>query len=1201
MRITTRLKLIAGGTLAAIVLLTPLVIGGLNDFKRAKTDVALARQIRDSFFETQTVRDHYLLYREDALRRQWEKAKEATDQLLRQADAQLPEAENQALLQQMHSNTQERAEIFARIVANSAVLQAGRSRSPVYHDLDNRLASQLMLKAVVFRDLADQLEAANAHRTEQTYQHLLTTISVFAGLLALTTLLTALQINHLIRQRLLPLHAGAKIIADGDLDYRIADGAADEFSDLAHALNAMTDKLQASRSQLEAELGARTQSEQQLGEMNRNFVAFLENTSDFIYFKDENSRFLFCSQTLADITGHASWRDMIGKHDLEVFPQETAQIYHEEELPIFRDGQALLNKIDPYFDAAGNKNWVSTSKWPLLDQAGKVVGLFGISRDITERKKAEDSARAAAQYARSLIEASLDPLVTISAAGKITDVNSATEKVTGASRATLIGGDFADYFTDPEKAREGYRQVFAEGFVTDYPLAIRHISGQITDVLYNASLYRDDSGLVLGVFAAARDITQRKKAEESIQAASVFTHAREGIMITDASGTIINVNQAFTYITSYQREEVLGRNPHLLSSGRQSKEFYTALWHDLLGKSHWYGEVWNRRKDGEVYAVMENICTVRDDLGNIQHFVALFSDITSLKLHEQQLEHLAHYDPLTGLPNRVLLADRLRQGLALALRHTQKLAVVYLDLDGFKNINDRHGHEVGDQLLVTVARQMKLALREGDTLARLGGDEFVALLGELEDVAACVPLLNRLLAAAAEPVPIGQLVVQVSASLGVTFYPQVEEVEPDLLLRQADQAMYQAKQAGRKQFHIFDTELDRSVRGHHESVERIRRALQAGEFVLYYQPKVNVRSGTVIGVEALIRWQHPEKGLLAPAEFLPIIENHPLAVDIGEWVIDTALRQMAVWQASGLNMPVSVNVGARQLQQADFVDRLRALLAAHPTVSPGNFELEVLETSALQDLARVSEVIESCRKIGVMFSLDDFGTGYSSLTYLKRLAVNQLKIDQSFVHDMLDDPDDLAILEGVLSLAIAFRRQVIAEGVETVEHGEMLLQLGCELAQGYGIARPMPAQELPGWAAAWQPDPRWSDLPSFSHDDLPLLFASAEHRAWVAIVTSYLKGERETIAPDHLYCRFGKWLATQGLGRYGAHPAFQRIDPVHRQIHALAAELCQRQATKPDAAALQRLGELHDLSDDLQAQLKRLVQASRLPPRSAPD
>jgi len=1200
-RITTRLKLIAGGTLAAIVLLTPLVIGGLNDFKRAKTDVALARQIRDSFFETQTVRDHYLLYREDALRRQWEKAKEATDQLLRQADAQLPEAENQALLQQMHSNTQERAEIFARIVANSAVLQAGRSRSPVYHDLDNRLASQLMLKAVVFRDLADQLEAANAHRTEQTYQHLLTTISVFAGLLALTTLLTALQINHLIRQRLLPLHAGAKIIADGDLDYRIADGAADEFSDLAHALNAMTDKLQASRSQLEAELGARTQSEQQLGEMNRNFVAFLENTSDFIYFKDENSRFLFCSQTLADITGHASWRDMIGKHDLEVFPQETAQIYHEEELPIFRDGQALLNKIDPYFDAAGNKNWVSTNKWPLRDQAGKVVGLFGISRDITERKKAEDSARAAARYARSLIEASLDPLVTISAAGKITDVNSATEKVTGASRATLIGGDFADYFTDPEKARKGYRQVFAEGFVTDYPLAIRHISGQITDVLYNASLYRDDSGLVLGVFAAARDITERKKAEESIQAASVFTHAREGIMITDASGTIINVNQAFTYITSYQREEVLGRNPHLLSSGRQSKEFYTALWHDLLGKSHWYGEVWNRRKDGEVYAVIENISAVRDDLGNIQHFVALFSDITSLKLHEQQLEHLAHYDPLTGLANRVLLADRLRQGLALALRHTQKLAVVYLDLDGFKNINDRYGHEVGDQLLITVARQMKQALREGDTLARLGGDEFVALLGELEDVAACVPLLNAALAAAAEPVSIGQLVVQVSASLGVTFYPQVEEVEPDLLLRQADQAMYQAKQAGRKQFHIFDTELDRSVRGHHESVERIRRALQAGEFVLYYQPKVNVRSGTVIGVEALIRWQHPEKGLLAPAEFLPIIENHPLAVDIGEWVIDTALRQMAVWQASGLNMPVSVNVGARQLQQADFVDRLRALLAAHPTVSPGNFELEVLETSALQDLARVSEVIESCRKIGVMFSLDDFGTGYSSLTYLKRLAVNQLKIDQSFVHDMLDDPDDLAILEGVLSLAIAFRRQVIAEGVETVEHGEMLLQLGCELAQGYGIARPMPAQELPGWAAAWQPDPRWSDLPSFSHDDLPLLFASAEHRAWVAIVTSYLKGERETIAPDHLYCRFGKWLATQGLGRYGAHPAFQRIDPVHRQIHALAAELCQRQATKPDAAALQRLGELHDLSDDLQAQLKRLVQASRLPPRSAPD
>jgi EAL domain-containing protein (putative c-di-GMP-specific phosphodiesterase class I) len=285
--------------------------------------------------------------------------------------------------------------------------------------------------------------------------------------------------------------------------------------------------------------------------------------------------------------------------------------------------------------------------------------------------------------------------------------------------------------------------------------------------------------------------------------------------------------------------------------------------------------------------------------------------------------------------------------------------------------------------------------------------------------------------------------------------------------------MYLAKQAGKNRYHFFDALLDRNIRGHYETLDRIRHALTAGEFVLYYQPKVDMRTGAVVGAEALIRWQHPGKGLLPPGEFLPVIEDHSLIVDIGEWVIGTALVQMELWQAVGLNIPVSVNVSARQLLQVDFVTRLRELLVAHPNVGQGNLELEVLETSAMEDLVKASGVIDACRKLGVSFALDDFGTGYSSLTYLKRLPVSTLKIDQSFVRDMLDDPDDLAILEGVLGLATAFRLQVVAEGVETVEHGTLLLQLGCYLAQGYGIARPMPADQLPDWSAAWRPDPVW--------------------------------------------------------------------------------------------------------------------------------
>ena len=585
---------------------------------------------------------------------------------------------------------------------------------------------------------------------------------------------------------------------------------------------------------------------------------------------------------------------------------------------------------------------------------------------------------------------------------------------------------------------------------------------------------RDEDGKPLRMIGTHTDITVRKQAEEQFYlAASVFSHAREGIMITTADGTIVDVNDAFGRITGYSREDVLGQNPRIFNSGRQSGAYYAAMWSELTTLGHWYGEIWNRRKNGEVYAQMQTLSAVHDAQGKTSHYVSLFSDITAIKAHQQQLEHIAHYDALTNLPNRVLLADRLYQGLAQAQRRGQLLAVAYLDLDGFKSINDRHGHEAGDQLLIALASRMKQALRESDTLARIGGDEFVAVLVDLTEVSDSVPMLTRLLAAAAQPVQLGDLVLQVSASLGVTFYPQVDEVDADLLLRQADQAMYQAKQAGKNRFHFFDAEQDRSVRGHHESVAQIRQALANREFVLYYQPKVNMRTGKIIGAEALIRWQHPANGLLSPAFFLPVIEEHALAIDIGEWVIDTALTQMEHWQAAGLEMPVSVNVGARQLQQTNFVARLRAQLAAHPQVSPSRLELEVLETSALEDLANVSMTMAACREMGVLFSLDDFGTGYSSLTYLKRLPVALLKIDQSFVRDMLDDPDDMAILEGVIGLANAFHREVIAEGVETVAHGEMLLQLGCELAQGYGIARPMPADALPPWCTAWQAAPAW--------------------------------------------------------------------------------------------------------------------------------
>ena len=557
-------------------------------------------------------------------------------------------------------------------------------------------------------------------------------------------------------------------------------------------------------------------------------------------------------------------------------------------------------------------------------------------------------------------------------------------------------------------------------------------------------------------------------------AASVFTHAREGILITDANANIVDVNETFTTITGYSRSEVLGQNASILQSGRHNTGFFQQMWNDLNTKDFWTGEMWNRRKNGDIFAQMQTISTVRDRAGKPIHYVGLFTDITQLKEHQQQLEYSAHYDALTRLPNRVLLADRLKQGLARSQRNNSSLAVLYIDLDGFKGVNDNHGHEMGDQLLITIAHRWSEVLREGDTLARIGGDEFIVILVDLVNTNDYEMILQRLLQAATEPVSLNDQLLRVSASIGVTLYPQ-DGPDADQLMRHADQAMYLAKQAGKNCFHVFDVAEDVAVKIHRESLERIRRGLDRNEFVLHYQPKVNMRTGEVIGLEALIRWQHPERGLLPPSAFLPIIEEHVLSIEVGDWVINRALEQLAEWRVLGLELSVSVNVGALQLQQGDFVNRLRKQLNSHPTVSPGKLELEILETSALNDINDIAELMRQCRQLGVNFAVDDFGTGYSSLTYLKRLPAGLLKIDQSFVRDMLDDPDDLAIVKGVIGLATAFHRNVIAEGVETIAHGKLLLEHGCHLAQGYGIARPMPPEQIPEWIRDWRPDKAWTD------------------------------------------------------------------------------------------------------------------------------
>ena len=452
--------------------------------------------------------------------------------------------------------------------------------------------------------------------------------------------------------------------------------------------------------------------------------------------------------------------------------------------------------------------------------------------------------------------------------------------------------------------------------------------------------------------------------------------------------------------------------------------------------------------------------------------------LDSLAEQQTQLEKLANYDPLTGLPNRRLLTDRLDQAMQQAQQNGHAMATVMLDLDGFKLINDTHGHEAGDQLLRDIAQRIHTQLRRGDTAARLGGDEFVLVLQDLDGddaVQQCQHALTRILAAISSPMELDGSPINLSASIGATLYPQ-DPSDADTLLRHADQAMFVAKQSGKNKFHLYDTEHDRQLGVRRVALERLAKALHDDELRLHYQPKVHMRTGELKGVEALIRWEHPDQGLLAPGVFLHTLDGHPLELEVGDWVIRTALAQAATWRAQGLPLSMSINVSPRQVAQAGFVLRLTQQLAEQPSLPPGDVELELLESAAVDDRDATSSVLQACRKLGVRFALDDFGTGYSSLVHLRRMPVDTLKIDQSFVRDMLDDPDDLAIVESVVRLCASFRRQVVAEGVETHRHASALLAMGCNTGQGYGIARPMPAEALPAWLEKWRAQGFWHNM-----------------------------------------------------------------------------------------------------------------------------
>lgn len=529
----------------------------------------------------------------------------------------------------------------------------------------------------------------------------------------------------------------------------------------------------------------------------------------------------------------------------------------------------------------------------------------------------------------------------------------------------------------------------------------------------------------------------------------------------------------------------------------------------------------------------------------------------------QRLEEVAFYDGLTGLPNRLLLGERMQEAMAAAVEGGTQLAVCYLDLDGFKPINDHHGRTVGDQVLKAAAARLRDQVRESDTVARLGGDEFVLLMGGFDSLIECANALDRLVKGLAQPYLIDDEELRVTASVGVILYPR-DSHDADTLLRHADHAMYQAKQRGRNRVRFFDTVRDRRAHARRSQLERIGEAIDDGELRLHYQPKVDMRQGKVMGTEGLVRWQHPTKGLLPPGVFIPLLDGTELQQRLDWWVIGAGLAQLDLWHAQGLDLGLSLNISARSVQHEGFVSELRSRLEEHPHLTAGALSLEILESEALGDLDAVATVMERCESLGVRFALDDFGTGYSSLTYFRRLPAQILKIDQTFVRDMLRSKDDRNIVEGVVGMARAFQREVIAEGVESAAHGLMLLDMGCDRAQGYGVAEPMPPDQIPLWTAHYVAPTLWDLKRPFdwsSRKILDLLAMESVHRDWAARLLRSVTGGAGTRPPElaERSCGFGRWYYGEGREAFGDLRRFQALEGLHDTVHAHARQLLRAQ------------------------------------------
>jgi diguanylate cyclase (GGDEF)-like protein/PAS domain S-box-containing protein/hemerythrin-like metal-binding protein len=690
--------------------------------------------------------------------------------------------------------------------------------------------------------------------------------------------------------------------------------------------------------------------------------------------------------------------------------------------------------------------------------------VLAVMNDITERKQMEVRLKDSESRLRAIIENEPECIKILDAEGRLVQMNPAGLRMIEADHAEQAIGQLVLDLIAPE-----HREAFAElhdrviaGKSAQLEYEIIGIKGGRRWVDTHAVPMKEADGQTVHL-AVTRDIQERKQAEHQLRIAATVFESQEGMMVTDANQIILRVNKAFTRITGYTAMDVLGKKPRMLKSGRHDQAFYEAIWANLHKTGNWEGEIWNRRKNGEIYPEYLAIAAVKNPNGVVTHFVGTLTDITLRKASEEEIERLAFYDPLTQLPNRRLLQERLKSALASSHRSGQKGALLFIDLDNFKALNDTLGHDMGDLLLQQVAARLNACVRENDTVARLGGDEFVIMLEDLSELTygslnQSETIGQKILAAVNLPFKLGTQEYLSTSSIGIALFDGHEH--SDELLKRADIAMYQAKNSGRNALRFFDPQMQHLINARVSLEDNLRKALAHQQFILHYQIQVD-SSGYTQGAEALLRWLHPERGLISPAEFIPLTEETGLILPIGHWVLDSACAQLATWQHSAVTnaLVISVNVSAKQFFQADFAARVHACIQRH-CINPNLLKLELTESILIKNIEDTIAIMHTLRDIGVQFSLDDFGTGYSSLQYLKKLPFAQLKIDQSFIREIASDKEDQAIVRTIIAMATSLNLNVIAEGVETTEQLQILQNLGCTHYQGYLFSRPVTIENL---------------------------------------------------------------------------------------------------------------------------------------------